>query len=192
MLKHFIVRRSVFDAAAATILEQRQQLARDTTERIEAINAARSERARADKAERQLRRAREDGVQLEATNDQLSAELMIARRELATERVKREAAERQATIAQNSFEWARLALNRAEQQAAELMAHALRTSVVTPMQIERTTTPADAKDMLGMGLPSTGDLHFEDIGDEAARREGAEWDSEGVVSYGTNGSGRHQ
>lgn len=164
----------------------RDQFAATAHERYHELRELRQQLTRAD---RRTAKAREDGVQLEATNDQLSSELTIARRELAAERAKREAAEQAATIAQNNFEWCRLSLNRAEQQAAELMAHVLRAPVVTPMQIERAaTTRADAKDVLGMGLPSSGNLHFEDIGDEAARAEGAEWDPEGVVSYGNNGN----
>lgn len=145
------------------------------------------------RVERQLRRAREDGVALEATNDQLSSELMTARRELAAERATREAAEKAATIAQNNFEWCRLTLNATEQRSAELMAHVLKGPVTTALHLDRVaTTRADAKDVIGVGLPSSGPVDFEDIGDEAARVEGAQWDGEGVVSYGTNGHDQQQ
>ncbi len=185
-----IVRRAVLNQTLATIAGQREQLKADTTERIAAINAARETRAQADKAERQLRKAREDGIALEATNDQLSAQLIAAQRELAAERAAREEAQKAAAVAQNNFEWARLTLNTAEQRCAELMAHVLRAQTSTALQIERATPPpttrADARDVIGMGLPTNSDVSFEDIGDAEAAAAGIGWDGEGQVMYGND------
>jgi hypothetical protein len=96
-------------------------------------------------------------------------------RELAAEKRRATDADRRADIAQNNFEWARVSLNRVEQERSLLLSNLLKFPVPavaierqTPFEIERALTSMD-------------DSIFEDIGDEEAKRKGLIHDVDGSV-----------
>jgi hypothetical protein len=72
----------------------------------------------------------------------------------------------QLTVAQNNFEWARVRLNQVEAERATLIAHFLKIPIV-PMVLAREFESSSA-------LPDLGGVSFDDLGDDAARREGVD------------------
>lgn len=89
------------------------------------------------------------------------------------------AANKAAEIAQNNFEWARLSLNRVEQERALLLSHALKFPV-SAIEIAR-QTPFDG---VSSGVPNLPNRNpYDDIGDEEASRLGVTHDDEGRVTY---------
>lgn len=73
----------------------------------------------------------------------------------------------QLAIAQNNFEWARLRLNQIEAERAVLLEHAMKLPF-TALALDRQTNRAPFGDT---NIPG---ISFEDIGDDAARREGVD------------------
>lgn len=69
-------------------------------------------------------------------------------------------------VAQNNFEWARLRLNQIETERAMLIGHILKIPIV-PMTLAREFDG-------GSRVPDLGGVSFDDIGDDAARREGVD------------------
>jgi hypothetical protein len=119
------------------------------------------------KADR-VRELREHVLKLERREQELRIDVEKLRTEILEVRTR-------AAIAQNNFEWARVRLNQVEQERATLIATMLKAPIGA-LEIDRRLTPDQ-----GSGMPKLPDALFEDIGDDAARVLGIDYDGDEVT-----------
>jgi hypothetical protein len=110
--------------------------------------------------------------------DRLSEAESFRRQDAIAAEQRIAAANKAAEIAQNNFEWARLSLNRVEQERAMLLSHLLKFPVAA-VEIAR-QTPFDGAST-GNGIPNLPGISFDDMGDEEAGKLGLYHDETGSV-----------
>lgn len=103
---------------------------------------------------------------LVAQVERLTEALMGERERCATAEGRADELHSALIVAQNNFEWARVRLNQVEAERALLIGHFLKVPIV-PMTLGREFES-------GAAMPSLGGVSFDDIGDDAARREGVD------------------
>lgn len=113
-------------------------------------------------------------------SDRLSQAESFRRQDAIAAEQRIAAANKAADLAQNNFEWARMSLNRVEQERAVLLSHLLKFPVQA-MEIARQTPFAEPR---GDGMPNLPGINYDDIGDEEAARQGIAHDDAGRVIYG--------
>jgi hypothetical protein len=105
-------------------------------------------------------------VDLVAEVATLTEALMRERERCATAEGRADELAQALSVAQNNFDWARLRLNQVEAERGLLIGHFLKIPIV-PMVIDRTFET-------GTGMPDLGGVSFDDMGDDAARRDGVD------------------
>lgn len=95
--------------------------------------------------------------------------------ELAAMRERAVIAERHFEIAQNNFDWARVSLNRVEQERALMLSHLLKFPVPA-VAIDRQTPFEQQQERFSLD-----DSIFDDLGDKEAARQGLTHDVDGRV-----------
>jgi hypothetical protein len=98
------------------------------------------------------------------------------RKDLAVMRQRAEDAEKRAELAQNNFEWARVSLNRIEQERSLLLSNLLKFPVPA-VAIERQTPFEQAM----QDRRAFEESIFDDLGDQEAIRQGLTHDVDGRV-----------
>lgn len=98
--------------------------------------------------------------------------------ELATLRAQATAHAAQAATQQTQTAFLIARINQLEKERAIMLRHITKLEIPVPELVA--VPPIDQREILA----AMGSGMFEDMGDEAAKREGVQWDASGAVAYG--------
>lgn len=113
----------------------------------------------------------------------LQLDLSTTRFDLATSRAEARILCEQLASARTTMEWLSVRITQVEHERAAFMQKLTGISIITP-SIQYTAPTLGAAGPLGMASDPLAELpSFQDMGDEAAIREGVMWNADGSVRY---------